>query len=56
MRELVMALAGYFLRNSPAYRERKRLRLSNRLHRVFFMDGLEGSLDVMVRGYMKRSV
>lgn len=52
MRELVLAVVGYVFRHSPAYRERKRVMLSNRLHRVFFMDGLEGSLDVLVRGYL----
>ena len=52
MRKLVLAIAGYVLRHSPVFYERKRVMLSNRLHRVFFMDSLEGSLDVMVRGYL----
>ncbi|MBQ3347466.1 MAG: hypothetical protein IJG39_10300 [Synergistaceae bacterium] len=54
MMELVVAVAGYLLRHSPAFRERKRVRLSTRLRRVFFMDSLEGSLDVIVRGYLAK--
>ena len=56
MKKLLKAVAGYVVKHSPVFYERKRARLSNRLHRMFFMDSLEGSLDVIVRGYMKRSV
>lgn len=52
MRKLLRVMAGYVLRHSPVFYERKRMRLSHRLHRVFFMDSLEGSLDVIVRGYL----
>ena len=51
MKKLLMAVAGYVVKHSPVFYERKRARLSNRLHRMFF---LEGSLDVMVRGYMAK--
>ena len=52
--KLLLLVAGYVLRHNPIFYERKRVRLSNRLHRVFFMDSLEGSLDVIVRGYLAK--
>ena len=52
MKKLLKAVTGYVFRHSPVFYESKRVKLSNRLHRVFFMDSLEGSLDVMVRGYL----
>ena len=54
MKKLLMAVTGYVFRHSPVFYERKRGKLSNRLQRVFFMDSLEGSLDVMVRGYLAK--
>ena len=41
----VCLLCGYVAHR----RQRKRVRLSVRLHRIFFMDALEGQLDVMAR-------
>lgn len=46
-------LAGYVLRHSPVFREAKRRKLSARMWRIHHMDELEGSLDVLVRGYMR---
>ena len=54
MRKLLFAVKGYVFRHSPIFYERKRVMLSQRLHRVFFMDSLEGSLDVIVRGYIAK--
>ena len=54
MTRMMMAIVGYVFRHSPIFYERKRIRLSRRLHRVFFMDSLEGSLDVIVRGYLAK--
>ncbi len=47
----LIRLAGYVLKHSPAFYEGKRQRLAQRMKRIHFMDELEGSLDVMVRGY-----
>ena len=52
--KLLLLLVGYVFRHSPIFYERKRVKLSNRLHRVFFMDSLEGSLDVIVLGYLAK--
>lgn len=50
MKRKLAKMAGYVQRCSPAYREKKRIMLSVRLHRIFIMDAIEGSLDVAVRG------
>lgn len=54
VKRLLVVIAGYVLRHSPVFCESKREKLSRRLHRVFFMDSLEGSLDVIVRGYLAK--
>ena len=50
MKRKLSKMAGYVLMCSPAYSERKRVKLSIRLHRIFMIDAIEGSLDVAVRG------
>ncbi len=42
----IMMLAGLY---RPAFYMAKRKRLSARLHRVFYMDAIEATLDVAVR-------
>ncbi len=54
MKKLVALFAGIMLRHSPVSYERKRRKLSMRLHRVFDMDFIEGSLDSMVRSYLAK--
>ena len=40
-------------RRLPQARRIRRERLSYRLHRMFFMDALEGQLDVLVRSWSR---
>lgn len=49
MKKAVRAMVLCIVRSTPAYQAKKRMELSERLHRVFFMDALEGQLDVIVR-------
>ena len=55
MKKVIAVIAGFVLRHSPVFYERKRLKLSMRLHRVFDMDFIEGSLDCMVRGNLAKN-
>ena|GEM_PF-2639231 len=55
MRKLVALFAGIVFRHSPVFYERKRQKLSMRLHRVFDIDFIEGSLDCMVRSYLAKN-
>ncbi len=55
MRKLIAALSGFVLRHSPVFYERKRQKLSMRLHRVFDIDFIEGSLDCTVRSYLAKN-
>ncbi len=50
MKKALRAIVLFVRRKTPAYQAKKRMELSVKLHRVFFMDSLEGSLDVLVRG------
>ena len=54
MRKALAEITGFVFRHSPVFYEQKRLRLSMRLHRVFDMDFIEGSLDSMVRSYLAK--
>lgn len=54
MRKVIAVVMGFVLRHSPVFYERKRMNLSMRLHRVFDMDFIEGSLDCMVRSYLAK--
>ena len=49
MRKVIEAVKGFVLRHSPIFYERKRQKLSMRLHRVFDIDFIEGTLDCVVR-------
>ncbi len=49
MRKAIEALKGFVFRHSPVFYERKRQKLSMRLHRVFDIDFIEGTLDCAVR-------
>ena len=49
MKKAVRAMVLFVLQSTPAYQARKREVLSERLHRVFYMDALEGQLDMIVR-------
>ena len=49
MKEIVRGIVLYVVRSTPAYQAKRRMELSERLHRVFFMDALEGQLDVIAR-------
>ena len=55
MKTLLKVVVGYVFRHSPIFYERKRIALSKRLHRVFDMDYLEGTLDSMVRSYVAKN-
>ena len=52
MKKLIAAITGFVFRHSPVFYEQKRLKLSMRLHRVFDMDFIEGTLDSAVRSYL----
>ena len=49
MKKAVKAIVLYVVRSTPAYQAKKRMELSERLHRVFFMDALEGQLDILAK-------
>ena len=49
MKKAVRAIVLYVVRSTPSYQAKRRMELSERLHRVFFMDALEGQLDVIAR-------
>lgn len=55
MRKVIAVVMGFVLRHSPVFYERKRQKLSMRLHRIFDMDFIEGSLDCMVRSYLAKN-
>ena len=55
MRKVIAVIAGIMFRHSPVFYERKRMKLSMRLHRVFDIDFIEGSLDCMVRSYLAKN-
>ncbi len=52
MKKFIAVIAWFVFRHSPAFYEQKRLKLSMRLHRVFDMDFIEGTLDCTVRSYL----
>lgn len=52
MRKILLLVAVYVFRHSPVFYERKRMKLSMRLHRIFDMDFIEGALDSTVRSYV----
>ena len=54
MKEIAL-VAGFVYRHSPVFYERKRLKLSMRLHRIFDMDFIEGTLDCTVRSYLAKN-
>ena len=54
MKSIVAVITGFVFRHSPVFYEQKRVKLSMRLHRVFDMDFIEGSLDSMVRSYLAK--
>ena len=49
MKKAVRAMVLFVLRSTPAYQAKRRMELSAKLHRVFYMDALEGQLDMIVR-------
>ncbi len=55
MRKVISVIAGIVFRHSPVFYERKRMKLSMRLHRVFDIDFIEGSLDCTVRSYLAKN-
>lgn len=55
MKRVMAVIVGYVLMHSPIFYERKRIALSKRLHRVFDMDYLEGTLDSMFRSYVAKN-
>lgn len=55
MKKLLKVVVGYVLMHSPIFYERKRIALSKRLHRVFDMDYLDGTLDSMFRSYVAKN-
>ena len=55
MKKVVAIIAGFVFRHSPVFYEQKRVKLSMRLHRVFDMDFIEGSLDSIVRQYLAKN-
>ena len=52
MKKFIAVIAGCVFRHSPAFYERRRKKLSKRLHSVFDMDFIEGTLDCTVRSYL----
>ena len=54
MKEIAL-VAGFVYRHNPVFYERKRLKLSMRLHRIFDMDFIEGTLDCTVRSYLAKN-
>ena len=52
MRKLIALFTGFVFRHSPVFYERKRMKLSMRLHRIFDMDFIEGTLDSAVKSYV----
>lgn len=55
MKQVIAVVAGFVFKHSPVFYEQKRLKLSLRLHRVFDMDFIEGTLDCAVRGYLAKN-
>ncbi len=55
MRKVIAVVMGFVFRHSPVFYERKRAKLSMRLHRVFDMDFIEGTLDCTVRSYLAKN-
>ncbi|MBR0168812.1 MAG: hypothetical protein IJQ08_09085 [Synergistaceae bacterium] len=55
MRKLLSAVTGIVLWHSPVFYERKRLKLSKRLHWIFDRDFIEGTLECAVRSHLARS-
>ena len=49
MKKAVRAMVLFVQRSTAAYQAKRRMELSERLHRVFYMDALEGQLDMIVR-------